>query len=518
MTFGEEAKKLTIFSCGNNEEYLIFEQCVGPNGEYGYAVFHHMSDEVKFESIFENLEETREYHPLNECLWPLAKFPEDTYRLTSVVEAKFVFEEVRDYIYANVELPREALYDVTALWVMASYLPEKFYSVPYLCFIGPKDSGKTRALEVLWQLAYRSVLSPSFSSAALFRTIQKFSPTLCLDEAEIYGREQKTEAIAVLNAGYRKGQYILRVNNETGGIDCFNSFGFKALASTNIFVPTIESRAIIINMRKNVRDIPLFLDTEKAASLRLLLLCYRFNILREKEEILNDEDKVVRYLPIRHGRIAELFYPLIAVCPSEETRQKISDFAKEVYSKRLEEEKASVEAEFVKVLLSLQSRVEGGKLSIQAIANKLNEGKSEKQQWNPRSIGRWLKRLGFTSTRVSGGLRAIFYDLNLLDYLSKRYGYTLEKTSLMSLTSLTMERSHDVKSDISDVSDVSLGVSLSLDDLTSVYRKDEALAEKECGVCGYVKPTVWEAVTVKGQIITLCEDCVEAYQKRRDSI
>jgi hypothetical protein len=58
----------------------------------------------------------------------------------------------------------------------------------------------------------------------------------------------------------------------------------------------------------------------------------------------------------------------------------------------------------------------------------------------------------------------------------------------------------------------------SLDDLSTVYWKEEPLREKECGVCGYVRPTVWEAVTTKGQIIAICEDCVREYQKRRENV
>jgi hypothetical protein len=301
-----------------------------------------------------------------------------------------------------------------AAWVMATYLLEKFDSVPYLCFIGPKDSGKTRALEVLWQLSYRSVLSPSFSSAALFRTIEEFKPTLCLDEAEVYGNEQRSEAIAVLNAGYRKGQYVLRVNSESNGVDSFSCFGFKSLASTDVFVPTVESRGIPVSMRRNVRDMPLFIDKEKASILRFQLLIYRFNVLGNNETILQDQDKILSYLPLRHGRIAELFFPLVAVCPSEELRQKIGAFAKEVYVKRAEDEKASTEAEIVEILLSLKNKVDSGKLAVEEVTTKVNEGKSEKQQWDPRSIGRWLKRLGFQSTRISQGKRAIFYDSELV--------------------------------------------------------------------------------------------------------
>ena len=57
---------------------------------------------------------------------------------------------------------------------------------------------------------------------------------------------------------------------------------------------------------------------------------------------------------------------------------------------------------------------------------------------------------------------------------------------------------------------------IKLEDLTSVYWKDEPLTERECGVCGYVKPTVWEAVTTKDQVIAICDDCVQAYQKQRE--
>jgi hypothetical protein len=300
-----------------------------------------------------------------------------------------------------------------------------------------------------------------------------------------------------------------------GDIDCFSVFGFKALASTNLFVSSLESRAIIVNMRRNVRDIPLFIDLEKASKLRLMLLVYRFNVLREKLKLL-DKEKVLSYLPTTHGRIAELFYPLIAVAPSEAIRQKVSEYARQVYVRRLEEERASLEAEIVQVVLSLADKVEGGKLTIEAITEAFNQGKPEKQQWNPRSIGRLLKRLGFSQTRITKGKRAILYERDLVDYLAKRYA-PLEKTSLTSLTSPTMEHYVKDKGDISDKSDVSFK-GVGLDDLTSVYWKEEALTERECGVCGYVKPTVWEAVTVKGLVIPICESCVREFQSRRDNI
>ena len=193
----------------------------------------------------------------------------------------------------------------------------------YLAFIGPKDSGKTRALEVIAQLAYRGMLSPSCSSAGIFRLIEMFGPTLCLDEAEIYGNEQKTESIAVLNAGYKRGQLVIRYNNDKKQMEGFSVFGHKALASTDVFVRTLESRSIIINMRRNSRSLPLFLDIEQEAHLRAYSVTYTDSTSwLIKAKLLEDRKIILSFLPVNNGRIAELFYLLIAVAPSNDVRKK----------------------------------------------------------------------------------------------------------------------------------------------------------------------------------------------------
>jgi len=499
----EEPKE--FYSAGRNLEKYIFEQIEGNR----YLVYQKETVSLLALKPISWQDGDITYFPQKAVLWPLVSLKEDYPK--EDVKREDVFKEVRKYVYENVELPHESLYDVASSWVMASYIPEMFECVPYLCFIGPKDSGKTRALEVLWQLSYRAILSPSFSTSSLFRMIDRFRPTLCLDESEIYGNEQKSEAIAVLNAGYRKGQFVVRFNTEKDDCDYFRVFGFKALASTNIFVPTIESRSIIINMRKNVREVPLFWDKEKANQLRLKLLLYRFDILRETHSISEDVAWVLNYLPIRHGRIAELFFPLIAVSPSEEIRKNLSEYAKEVYCKRLEEEKASREAEFVEILLNLKDQVKNGKLATQIVTEKFNEGKPEKQQWKPESIGRWLKRLGFNSCYISKGYRGIFYDLNLLGYLTNRYGSKEPQQPQQPQPTPLHERSNKVE----DVEEVE--VSRSLQDLASKTGKLERLTtniQDKCVVCGFEGRMDWQVTLHDGSWGLLCGECGVKLSKR----
>ena len=108
------------------------------------------------------------------------------------------------------------------------------YGKPYIFFYGPVASGKTRGLEVLQRLNYRGILASNISAAALFRSCQEWHPTLLLDETEIYNKDTKTEMIGLLNSGYRRSQYAIRVKLTQQGseLEAFDVFDFKALAGT----------------------------------------------------------------------------------------------------------------------------------------------------------------------------------------------------------------------------------------------------------------------------------------------
>lgn len=72
-----------------------------------------------------------------------------------------------------------------ALWAIATYTFESFDAFPYLAITSPtKRCGKTRLLECLELLAHEARRASNPSEAALFRMIEKYKPTLLLDEAE----------------------------------------------------------------------------------------------------------------------------------------------------------------------------------------------------------------------------------------------------------------------------------------------------------------------------------------------
>jgi len=375
--------------------------------------------------------------PLKRCPWPLSGLPENP--------GDELMEEVKVFIMRHVDLFDERLYDVVTAWVFVSWLPEAFNAVPYLWIIGPKSSGKTRLLEVLQHLCYRAMLAAHISDAALFRAIEAYHPTLLLDEAsEIYTRDNQSSIQNLLNSGYRRGQYVVRVGGIESGepkLELFDVYGPKAMAGLGGFKETLESRSILIPMEKNTRSVEFTLDKGEAKRLRSRLLMWRFRRLcdlSEVSEISEGQQGVApKGLEFCDGRFAELYSPLVTVANDGEA--SILTYARDAFEASMDEERTSIEAQILTAILETKPYLETGKFSTTTVTEKFNEGRSEREKWVSRSVGRMLKRLGFKPKRMTGGASGWVWEEDRIKRLVKRYGLPLVETSLNSLTSLNPE-------------------------------------------------------------------------------
>jgi hypothetical protein len=333
-----------------------------------------------------------------------------------------LFNEIRNFFVDHLDVANELLYDVYACFVLASWRPEDFTVVPYLFFLGPLASGKTRALECFQRLCYRSIMATSMSAASLFRALEAWHPTLLLDETEIYNREAMVEVLALLNSGYRKGQYAIRIEKIEQGtpqIAMFDTFGFKVLAGTDELAATLQSRCIITTMSKAVRHVNLFIDEDRAQELRNKLSMYRFQNLGKKLENF-DISKLNGYF--QNARVIELFVSLLQVAPTDEIRQRLLTCMKQITQSRLDEEQASIEARVFDAVLRCENNAENGKLSTQAITEAFNEGLAEKDRVTSRFIGRKVAALGFEKCKLAhGGLAGFFWNPKLIERLKTRY-------------------------------------------------------------------------------------------------
>jgi hypothetical protein len=139
--------------------------------------------------------------------------------------------------------------------VLVTYTFNSFDAVPYLVISSPTPRcGKTRLLECLELVVSEPRRASNISEAALFRVIEKFSPTLLLDEAEtLSGKSERAEyLLQILNAGNRHGAVVTRCTSQGANLDAedFSVFCPKVLAGIGSFPQTISDRAIVIAMQR----------------------------------------------------------------------------------------------------------------------------------------------------------------------------------------------------------------------------------------------------------------------------
>ena len=199
-----------------------------------------------------------------------------------------------------------------------------FDAFPYLAITSPtKRCGKTRLAEIIGLLSRNGLRTVGATPAAIFRMIQKReleggTVTLILDEAEVLGtRSERSDQLReILNAGYRRGQCVLRcerVGEDGYEPQEFNVYCPKVLVLIGNLNDTLADRCIPIGMRRRRSCEPVerffYSQAERDAkrSRREVERWAKFS--RTKVKRCHRRD--VEFL---EDREAELWSPLFTVC------------------------------------------------------------------------------------------------------------------------------------------------------------------------------------------------------------
>jgi Protein of unknown function (DUF3631) len=210
---------------------------------------------------------------------------------------------------------------VLALWTLSTHVFDCFDTFPYLGITSPtKRCGKTRVAEIIELLSCDALLTAGASSAAIYRTIQaqdvkKHTVTLLMDEAEMLrAKSERAEQLReILNAGYRRGQYVLKCEGDKHEPRRFKVFCPKVLVLIGALPDTLADRCIPIGMRRRRPSEHLcrFFYTQAKWHAR--------RILKEIAKWATTSRAMVRRRLRRdmlflEDREAELWLPLFAVC------------------------------------------------------------------------------------------------------------------------------------------------------------------------------------------------------------
>jgi putative DNA primase/helicase len=153
---------------------------------------------------------------------------------------------------------------ILALWVIHTYLLDELKCTPRLIIrAATEGSGKTLLMTLLRYLVWRPLKSINMSSAALFRSIDKYKPVVLFDEASRTfdaehgnARETLNDVIAILDAGFEPGDSVVRAAGEDNDVREFFVHCPVALAvlKKTKLPRTLVSRSIYIPLKKKLKS------------------------------------------------------------------------------------------------------------------------------------------------------------------------------------------------------------------------------------------------------------------------
>jgi putative DNA primase/helicase len=140
-----------------------------------------------------------------------------------------------------------------ALWTLHAWTMDAGDISPFLVLVSPtKRCGKTSVLIILYYLTPRSELASNISASALFRYVEEARPTLLIDEADSFVKENE-ELRGILNSGHTKAAAHVIRNVEVNGEHKprrFSTWAPKAIASIRSLADTLEDRSILVQLQR----------------------------------------------------------------------------------------------------------------------------------------------------------------------------------------------------------------------------------------------------------------------------
>ena len=351
--------------------------------------------------------------------------------------------KVQEFIHKYLEVPEMFEFIVT-VYVLLTWLYDKFPDVPYLRVLGDSGSGKTRFLQTVGSVCYKPFFAGGATTTSpIFRVLDLYSGVLILDEADFRNSDTKQDLIKILNNGYSRGFPVLR--SDMGGKDfkprVFDVYGPKVIANRGRFDDeALENRCLTwIAEPKTRKDIPLGLNHifwEDGEKIRNQLLMFRFRNYR------NDLWQDTGNYPKIEPRLRQITLPLLSIVEDEEQRRTIWQFIENYQGALVDNRFDSIEANTLKAYLEaidIERRPQ-----MKDIAAILNRELSGKDQITSRKVGHIIRYiLKLETEKSSRGYHVPDSPRNRTrsDNLRGKYGIPNEKVDVEDVVDVKNGRS-----------------------------------------------------------------------------
>lgn len=140
-----------------------------------------------------------------------------------------------------------------ALWIAFTWFADVVQVAPLGMITAPeRRCGKTQLLSLIGSVARRPLVASNISPAATFRVIEAHSPTLLIDEADAFLRDNE-EMRGVLNSGHtRQSAYVIRTVGDDHEPKQFSTWGPKAISGIGHLHETLMDRSVVMELRRKL--------------------------------------------------------------------------------------------------------------------------------------------------------------------------------------------------------------------------------------------------------------------------
>src|SRR5574337_213178 len=206
--------------------------------------------------------------------------------------------------------------DTCALWVGFAHSHDAFYVSPILAVQSTViGCGKSRLQSVLTPMLPRALVACNLTCATLFRTVEKYKPTLLIDEADTFMNDNE-ELRGIVNSGWlRSSAQTIRLVGDEYEPQTFSTWCPKVIAAIGKLPPTIQDRSIVIEVKrkKEGERVEEFSQVSVQKTAELKSLCRQ--AARCAADNLEALREVAPSVPaeITNDRMADNWRPLLAI-------------------------------------------------------------------------------------------------------------------------------------------------------------------------------------------------------------
>ena len=140
-----------------------------------------------------------------------------------------------------------------ALWTIHAHAHDAAEHSPNLALESPeKRCVKTTTLSLVADLVPRHLPAANISPAALFRSVEKYRPTLLIDEGDSFLRDNE-EMRGILNSGFTKAAAcVIRCEGDDHDPRPFRTWCAKLIALIGTLPDTLQDRSVVVTLRRKL--------------------------------------------------------------------------------------------------------------------------------------------------------------------------------------------------------------------------------------------------------------------------